>query len=356
MKQELLRAFRNKVNEENLILQIFRDQNSKNKWSILCSAMDWIEVSISGIDISELSRGNDNQASIKMITFISCIDIMWEAVQQLHRVLFDTTKIPFPDDKSVFKQSVPDNIYFKTIRACFAAHPINLQSVYPDDEKNERWFASWSGGTFSNRDFSVILYSNNPEKQSRFFDISFDELLLFAQKRYEYLEKLMERIEQIIDEYKKDGAQKAIQVRSNIVERIDDLIQENNARFSNDYYNYELQNARLVFSTEIMSYSGNQEVVENYKNALLYEVDEIQDNLQRMILADLMYYVEIKCPSQYQYAFSKLSDLVWGCGHTEFLPWIFDSMKKATQGIVDICEDMSVEEIYVLCCAVFSIK
>ena len=172
MDQELLRSFRSTINDKELILHIFRNRFGRNKWSIICSAMDWIEVSIDGIDMSNLSRKNDNQASIKMITFLSCIDVMWEAVQQLHRVLFDTQKIPFKDDFSVFKQHVSDNVFFKTIRACFAAHPINLQEVYPDDLKEERWFASWSGGTFSHKDFSVILYSNNPEKESRFFDVS----------------------------------------------------------------------------------------------------------------------------------------------------------------------------------------
>ena len=180
MDNGLLHEFREKINKDYMVLHIFRNKNDKNKWSVLCSAMDWIEVSLEGIEPSLLSRGNDNKSSIKMITFVSCIDILWESIQQIHRVLFDTTEIPFKEDNSIFKQNVSDNVFFKTIRACFAAHPVNLQEVFSDDDSHERWFASWSGGTFSRKDFSVILYSNVPEKESRFFDISFSDLMEFA--------------------------------------------------------------------------------------------------------------------------------------------------------------------------------
>ena len=36
------------------------------------------------------------------MTFIMCIDVMWEAVQQLHRIFFDTSTIPFADNTEVF--------------------------------------------------------------------------------------------------------------------------------------------------------------------------------------------------------------------------------------------------------------
>ena len=91
-----------------------------------------------------------------------------------------------------------DNVFFKTIRACFAAHPVNLQEVFSDDDSHERWFASWSGGTFSRKDFSVILYSNVPEKESRFFNINFSDLMEIEKNRYYYLGELMKQIDKIV--------------------------------------------------------------------------------------------------------------------------------------------------------------
>ncbi len=140
--------------------------------------MDWIEVVVDSIDTNNLSCKNDNESSIKVMTFITCIDVLWEAVQQLHRVFFHTNKVPFATDNSSFKNklfSANDNNYFKTIRACFAAHPINLNDYFSGDDKREQRYASWSGGGFGKGDFSVILYSNQPDKDSIFLDIHFDE-------------------------------------------------------------------------------------------------------------------------------------------------------------------------------------
>lgn len=240
MDNGLLHEFREKINKDYMVLHIFRNKNNKNKWSVLCSAMDWIEVSLEGIEPSMLSRGNDNKSSIKMITFVSCVDILWESIQQIHRVLFDTTEIPFKEDNSIFKQNVSDNVFFKTIRACFAAHPVNLQEVFSDDDSHERWFASWSGGTFSRKDFSVILYSNVPDKESRFFDISFSDLMEFAKNRYYYLGELMKQIDKIVLEYKKDYQKIEIEQKAEISERILLLIEENKKRLDCDYYDYEL--------------------------------------------------------------------------------------------------------------------
>lgn len=49
------------------------------------------------------------------MTFIVCIDVLWEAIQQLHRVLLNTENIPFVNEKSVFqhkKFETTDNKYF----------------------------------------------------------------------------------------------------------------------------------------------------------------------------------------------------------------------------------------------------
>jgi hypothetical protein len=225
MDKGLAYEFRKKVNEDNMIYHIFINKNNNNKWNILCSAMDWIEVALEGIEPPALSRGNDNKSSIGLITFVSCIDILWEAIQQTHRVLFDTTEIPFKDDSSIFKQDVSDNIYFKTIRACFAAHPVNLQKVFSDDDRNERRFASWPRHIFSNKDLSVFLYSNIPEKKSRLVDVSFSELMEFAKSRYSYLNELIKQIEKIVAAYKNDYRKIVIEPKTEVSKKISLLIE-----------------------------------------------------------------------------------------------------------------------------------
>ena len=130
MDASLINKFRNKVNEHNLILHIYRNYNGKNKWNVICSAMDWVQIGVFGSDVSALERTNSDQDSVKVITFLSCIDVMWEGIQQLHRVFYNTDSIPFKGDRNIFHKAMDDNRYWKEIRAAFAAHPCNLETLF----------------------------------------------------------------------------------------------------------------------------------------------------------------------------------------------------------------------------------
>ncbi len=232
MEASLINAFRDKVNDYNLILRIYRNYNDKNKWNVICSAMDWIQVGVTGIDISTLERSNSDQASVKMITFLSCIDVMWEGIQQLNRVFYDTSDIPFIGDKGVFNKDIDDNHYWKEIRAAFAAHPTNLDGVY----KGEKRFASWSGDFGRSGDFSVIVYSNDPGTDYEFFDISITEIMYFATKRYDYLNDLMKRIDEITEQWCEKWRNTPIILSEDKLANIETLIKENEDRLDNEYY------------------------------------------------------------------------------------------------------------------------
>lgn len=175
------------------------------------------------------------------MTFIVCIDVLWEAIQQLHRVLLNTENIPFVNEKSVFqhkKFETTDNKYFKTIRACFATHPVNLKDDFSGEKKVEQRYASWSGGGFGKGDFSVILYSNQPDKNPEFLDIYFSELLRFAEQRYAYLSNLMDEIDRQTVDYCNEWKNKRIRRVNSVVEQIEILIHESKVRLDNDYYNF----------------------------------------------------------------------------------------------------------------------
>ena len=119
MDSKLIDLFREKVNNNgaDLILHRYRNNNGKNQWSIICSAMDWISVVVGEIDVRKLSKKNNNDSSI---------------------VLLNTENIPFVNEKSVFqhkKFETTDNKYFKTIRACFATHPVNLKDDFSGEKR-----------------------------------------------------------------------------------------------------------------------------------------------------------------------------------------------------------------------------
>lgn len=108
MDKEIIKRFRDEVNAQDLVLQMYRNYAGKNYWNIICSAMDWIDVVVEMIDIKNVSKKNDNDSSIKVMTFIMCIDVMWEAVQQLHRIFFDkiifSTQITNPTNLRIVNQ------------------------------------------------------------------------------------------------------------------------------------------------------------------------------------------------------------------------------------------------------------
>ena len=84
MDSKLIDLFREKVNDNgaDFVLHRYRNINGKNQWSIICSAMDWISVVVDEIDVKKLSYKNDNDSSIRVMTFIVCIDVLWEAIRQ----------------------------------------------------------------------------------------------------------------------------------------------------------------------------------------------------------------------------------------------------------------------------------
>lgn len=290
MDSKLIDLFREKVNNNgaDLILHRYRNNNGKNQWSIICSAMDWISVVVGEIDVRKLSKKNNNDSSIRVMTFIVCIDVLWEAIQQLHRVLLNTENIPFVNEKSVFqhkKFETTDNKYFKTIRACFATHPVNLKDDFSGEKKVEQRYAGWSGGGFGKGDFSVILYSNQPDKNPEFLDIYFSELLRFAEQRYAYLSNLMDEIDRQTVDYCNEWKNKRIRRVNSVVEQIEILIHESKVRLDNDYYNFALEELRLIYTVEIHSMQ-NKKLVEKYRIALIEKVNEIFALLQDMSLKD----------------------------------------------------------------------
>ena len=62
MDSKLIDLFREKVNNNgaDLILHRYCNNNGKNQWSIICSAMDWISVVVGEIDVRKLSKKNNN--------------------------------------------------------------------------------------------------------------------------------------------------------------------------------------------------------------------------------------------------------------------------------------------------------
>ena len=210
---KLLENLKSEVNCQEIIFNKFKNIDGKNKWGIICSAMDWINVGIYGVyhydkTIRDVT-GNDH--SIQLLSFVMHIDNIFDSVKQLYRVFFNIKKKVFIAKNEVFLGNQfhdSDDEYFKMIRACCSAHQSNLCDNFTSNEKEKR-YAAWSneGNLFcagdrqhignvkgKKADSQIQLYCNDPTKQQVILNIYFDELITFVQKVYQHLIPLTEEV------------------------------------------------------------------------------------------------------------------------------------------------------------------
>ena len=317
MDEKLINKFRERVEKNDFVLHIYKNKDGKNKWNCICSAMDWISVSVYYLCSERVLHitKDENLNSIEVYTFVSCIDMLWESIQQLHRVFYDTTDIPFIKEKKIFDNnqfSMDDNNFFKTVRACFGAHPVNLYDTFSGTNK-ERRFASWSGSFGRKDEFSVMLYESDKSDQTISFDINFNELWRFAEQRYNYLNHLCNLIERQEREYIKEQTQIKIEKDKDPLKQIEILMEEVKKRSENDDYKYELNRLLILFSADIKG-EKNKCIVEKYRKLLEKEIREIYGNVQNMTFNEIRQAKELSgdLPREYRYYYSLICEYLFG--------------------------------------------
>lgn len=339
LDKTLIGCFRDSINRDPLIFCIYKDFNGKNKLSAICSAMDWIHVGVTGICNHDIEFSNTDQASIKLITYIACIDVMWEGISQLYRVFYNTEELPFKGICNIFGNDIDDNNYWKEIRAIFAAHPTNLGK----NSEKERRYASWSmGGSFDNADFIVTLYSNIPHKEPEIFGISVSSIIEFAYCRYEFLRDIMSKIEEIKAEWCKNKRDTPIIVSNDILCCVDTLITENHNRLDLSDISNRLEWIKIVLVTGPIS-SKNEELVNAYKEAIKEDVQEILGFLQNMDMKNEYCLINDSCSGDYLYVNKHIYE-----NRIEMLPWAIERLKNPLGKYVDFENWETLDELQVV--------
>ena len=350
LDEKLIEEFRERVNDNYFVLHVYKNKEGKNKWNCICSAMDWISVAVHYLCSKRVLHitKDENMNSIEVYTFLSCIDMLWESIQQLHRVFYNTTDIPFIKEKKVFcnnQFSMDDNNFFKTVRACFGAHPVNLYDTFSGMSK-ERRFASWSGSYGRKEEFSVMLYASDESDQTILFDINFNQLWLFAEQRYNYLNHLIDLIEQQEREYIAEQRQIEIEKNNDPLKQIEILMEEVKKRSENDYYEEELNRLKILFSADIKG-EKNREVVEKYRKLLKKELMEIYENVQNMTFNEIQWAEELSgdLPWKYHYCYSSVCECLFG-GYKR--PIGIESLDEYISEIFDVDLWETFDELYTL--------
>jgi hypothetical protein len=197
LDSSLLEKFKQAVSDyDDFLINTYSNYNGINLWSLICSAKDWLSVSVNGLPHIDLNHSHDDVRSLNVLQLITTYDIVLQSIEQLHRVF--NMEYPLKKDESVFNAAVPDDAYFAQIRACFGAHPVDLRSA-DGTKSTDKYFASWSSDVSSiggNDDYSVYLYSNNPDVvQPIRFSMSFAKIHEYTVKRYSLLSSMISVIE-----------------------------------------------------------------------------------------------------------------------------------------------------------------
>lgn len=345
---ELLYEFRGEVSTPGWCYHKYKNNNNRNQWNCICSAMDWIEVSINYIIDHPLDSIGAHE-SIEVYSFLSCVDIVVEAIEQLHRVVFSTKNCVFEKDRECFLDNQfeqNDREYFKTLRACFGAHPVNLQD--PDDTEAKR-FASWSGGHFGSDNFSVILYSNRIDGPSITLGMNYKQIYNFLEKYYNHLQTLKCELQRQYLCFCDSKRKQPIEFSNDPIHQLKILKEESFERLNNDYYRSTIDDLILLFETPI-SCDDNIEMVSKYRDQLRTLIDEIYINLQSMTLVDLKNDPLLSSdthamPNGWGYALEKLSNAVYGSGYPEFF-WV-DKVERCFGDKFEF-KYKSIQELYVL--------
>lgn len=280
--------FRDYVNDNGWTFFRYHNIDKKDKWSCICSAMDWIDVSVQYICKHPLI-GACKQGSIEFFSVMSCIDIIVEAIEQLHRVICATNEQIFFNDRDCFPDNPfhqTDREFFKTIRACFGAHPVNLVDPKDPNNKSNRRFASWSGDFPGPGNINVLLYSNVIDEKNLIVGVKANQLESFLEKYYSHLYFLIDSLKEQYESFCEEKRAEIIVCKGDPISRLNILYSESKKRLNNDYYNCTIEELLFIFQTHISS-EKNQGLINKYYNKLEAIIDRIQNNLQNMLFSDL---------------------------------------------------------------------
>lgn len=338
INDEKISKFRDLVNDNSsFVCKQYKNKNGKNLWHPICSCMDWITVSIRFLqDAPELNKNIDVRV-MQMYSFISAVDIVTEAITQLHRVFINHKTVPFKGDKSIFKNKLfsnDDNDYFKQIRACYGAHPVNLN---PNRSDKQRYFASWpfDSMTSSRSDLDVRLYSNIPDQDDLTLSLNSNEINAFLKSRYDYLEVISNEIEKQFNDFKSALNQTPIRADGTPLQRLNTLAKESQIRLDNDYYESTINDLIIVFRTTVDDVELKQEEFA-FKSSLLPLIDEIEQNLQCVEIKDLechsLIYIDSNLDSELSYVLPKFYSWIYHQNSDPLLDYYIKQLNKVSDG------------------------
>ncbi|MGL5713131.1 MAG: hypothetical protein ACRCXT_23630 [Paraclostridium sp.] len=308
----ILNEFREFVNDNlDYMIDVYANNNGRNQWNCICACMNWIEVALDNISCIEYDEKNINIKCMQVYSYISAIDLIWESIKQLNRVIVSPKGIPFKDDTRVFEKQLDlhDNEYFKHLRAIFGAHPVNIKDP---SNPTAKYFANWPNeDRFGGYDFISTLWTSDTGEEALDLRIGFkfSQLDEFLNIRHEYLNVLKDKLSEDINKHYDKMRKIKIESSDDIRAQLDILKSELEIRKTDDYYSGIIDNLIGFFNSERVI-SSNNPVIFRYLNELQDVINELKHNIQEMIFTELESHsiIYLSPPKELYYNLSKVYD------------------------------------------------
>lgn len=344
----LIQQFREQFNNGGFGYLRYSNRNGKNDFGAICSAMDWIEVSIDYLINTKITKSRDNIMSMQVFSLIMAVDMICECITTMHRVIFNTSKneVPFSDRNDVFLQEKSDNLHFKNLRAAFGAHSTDLTKMAPSEKK----YSSWSVDKVLGYDYAVFLYSSIPGKKADIYGFQIDDILRFAKIRYEYINILIIELQKQYADIQEQFMNTPIRKSNNLAERISFLIDSAEERFGRSDYYHALIDIEIMLNTPC-SYTENEETILEYKQKLLLAIDNIENNMQHMEYEQFpaLSIVNPDCPLEISYDIEKAFEAIrQGGWYTQMLPLHLKRVAPYLKRVQCISPELGSDELLLL--------
>lgn len=285
--------------------------------------MDWLSVSTKCLNNGDFrSINNGLSDSGRFYYYISLIDIILEAIKQLHRIFVNKDTIPFNDGTVIFKNQPQelnletDYAFFKTIKACFGAHSVNLKI----NDNNEKYCASWSGQFGNSGEMRVGLYPLIPgRKATIWFDISYKDLKHFLIKCMEYLDFLEQKILEVSKIVKKEKFQPIMKYTDfeNILDYLSYLEEKYMERFYYNDFRECFTMYKYFFRDTELENTLSKEAINSYKDRLVNAIIDFGEyvetgNHDKTIGFNSLLLPSVRLDAEFDnYQYSKASNLFY---------------------------------------------
>ncbi|MCQ2009290.1 MAG: hypothetical protein ABF629_04220 [Sporolactobacillus sp.] len=299
----LANKFRNKVNEHNFIRLYFAEyadevnREEKDVWSKICSCMDWLNVTVEGIE-KPIKSKHQNMDSLHFAHFLTTVDMMLEAIKNawLSINLATKHKRPYIKDRSIFHacefgRSYSDEAYFKEIRAWFGIHSVNGNEVKLHGfDKDVRFFSSWSMSRFFDDDtYAVLLYSNDRKAEQMFGGekkVCVNDLIRFILLRYKSLNQLMKDIDMLYENVKTKTRNTPIKFDKTwpTAQQLEQLyFQAKKRKLTSEWYEEEIEDCISFFKIDLLNFEPTERViVKSYLTELEKIIPAYRDMVQNV--------------------------------------------------------------------------